>query len=240
MRATIKQCGHRNQNPRQPGEVGNPSRLTVCSCTEKLWRREWDYSALRASPLRGRPSGVIPLRFVHPINHHQAPRISIAIFWRREWDSNPRTPVKMLLEFQSSAFDRSAISPFKHLRELPRNHPALPRSRKGANDTPSGLRRRLLWHIERRWLVEAAIAPFSGRRRRRIQRRDVQGIRGVRRIQPRRNLQGGNAGRPHVRLGVVARAAHVSQVLATRETRQRSHNSDQHEAIPHLFLAFHE
>ena len=31
--------------------------------------------------------------------------------WRREWDSNPRTPVKMLLEFQSSAFDRSAISP---------------------------------------------------------------------------------------------------------------------------------
>jgi hypothetical protein len=32
-------------------------------------------------------------------------------WWRREWDSNPRTPVKMLLEFQSSAFDRSAISP---------------------------------------------------------------------------------------------------------------------------------
>src|SRR5581483_1174148 len=31
--------------------------------------------------------------------------------WRRGWDSNPRTPVKMLLEFQSSAFDRSAISP---------------------------------------------------------------------------------------------------------------------------------
>src|SRR5262245_51639227 len=40
-------------------------------------------------------------------------------FWRREWDSNPRTPVKMLLEFQSSAFDRSAISP-----------------RAGADDTP--------------------------------------------------------------------------------------------------------
>src|SRR3984957_16175806 len=31
--------------------------------------------------------------------------------WRRGWDSNPRTPVKMLLEFQSSAFDRSATSP---------------------------------------------------------------------------------------------------------------------------------
>src|ERR1700729_4064142 len=35
--------------------------------------------------------------------------------WRREWDSNPRTPVKMLLEFQSSAFDRSAISPNQSL-----------------------------------------------------------------------------------------------------------------------------
>src|SRR5579863_1684763 len=31
--------------------------------------------------------------------------------WRRGWDSNPRTPVEMLLEFQSSAFDRSATSP---------------------------------------------------------------------------------------------------------------------------------
>ena len=31
--------------------------------------------------------------------------------WRREWDSNPRIPVKVLLEFQSSAFDHSAISP---------------------------------------------------------------------------------------------------------------------------------
>ena len=31
--------------------------------------------------------------------------------WRRDRDSNPGTPVKMLLEFQSSAFDRSAISP---------------------------------------------------------------------------------------------------------------------------------
>ncbi len=31
--------------------------------------------------------------------------------WRRGWDSNPRNPVKSLLEFQSSAFDRSATSP---------------------------------------------------------------------------------------------------------------------------------
>jgi hypothetical protein len=36
--------------------------------------------------------------------------------WRRGWDSNPRTPVKMLLEFQSSAFDRSATSPFNVLQ----------------------------------------------------------------------------------------------------------------------------
>jgi hypothetical protein len=41
------------------------------------------------------------------------------LIWRREWDSNPRTPVKMLLEFQSSAFDRSAISPINQLRGLP-------------------------------------------------------------------------------------------------------------------------
>ena len=33
-------------------------------------------------------------------------------FWRRDRDSNPGTPVRMLLEFQSSAFDHSAISPF--------------------------------------------------------------------------------------------------------------------------------
>jgi hypothetical protein len=40
--------------------------------------------------------------------------------WRREWDSNPRTPVKMLLEFQSSAFDHSAISPHKLNHRAPR------------------------------------------------------------------------------------------------------------------------
>src|SRR5262249_3347759 len=37
-------------------------------------------------------------------------------------DSNPRTPVEMLLEFQSSAFDHSATSP-SGLREPPA-HPA--------------------------------------------------------------------------------------------------------------------
>ena len=44
------------------------------------------------------------------------------IAWRRGWDSNPRTPVKMLLEFQSSAFDRSATSPINQLRCTPRTN----------------------------------------------------------------------------------------------------------------------
>ena len=38
--------------------------------------------------------------------------------YRRGWDSNPRTPVKMLLEFQSSAFDRSATSPFNATAQI--------------------------------------------------------------------------------------------------------------------------
>src|SRR6516162_10684474 len=47
--------------------------------------------------------------------------------WRRGWDSNPRTPVEMLLEFQSSAFDRSATSPINNLRQQPR--PIIPTPR---------------------------------------------------------------------------------------------------------------
>ena len=43
-----------------------------------------------------------------------------SVRWRRGWDSNPRTPVKMLLEFQSSAFDRSATSPINDLRKTSR------------------------------------------------------------------------------------------------------------------------
>jgi hypothetical protein len=42
---------------------------------------------------------------------HVMSRITAGLGWRRGWDSNPRTPVEMLLEFQSSAFDRSATSP---------------------------------------------------------------------------------------------------------------------------------
>ena len=62
--------------------------------------------------------------------------LGMRVVWRRGWDSNPRTPVKMLLEFQSSAFDRSATSPINGLQPSrlqraandnscrPRAHPA--------------------------------------------------------------------------------------------------------------------
>ena len=57
---------------------------------------------------------------VNTVNTHTLPPSKIEKgpeapfqFWRRGWDSNPRTPVEMLLEFQSSAFDRSATSPVK-------------------------------------------------------------------------------------------------------------------------------
>src|ERR1700733_3407785 len=67
------------------------------------------------------PPGVIPPRrdsryratFKRPI-------ASVDESWRRGWDSNPRIPVKILLEFQSSAFDRSATSPINPLRDLSR------------------------------------------------------------------------------------------------------------------------
>jgi hypothetical protein len=125
------------------------------------------------------------------------------------------------------------------LRRLSRKTSGPSAHRKGANDTPSGLRRCLLWRIERRWLIEARIALLSGRRCRRIQGRDVQGVGRVRRIQPGRNLQGRDARRPHVRLGVVARTGHGSQVLATRETHEGNQDSDQRRTIPHL-VTFHE
>ena len=73
----------------------------------------------------------------HTFSGAQERRGVLMFRWRRGWDSNPRTPVEMLLEFQSSAFDRSATSPIKHLRR--RSQKAAPcgsprRSKKGAND----------------------------------------------------------------------------------------------------------
>ncbi len=43
--------------------VGNGERSKPLNRKQIRWRRAWDYSALRASPLRGRPSGRYP-RFV--------------------------------------------------------------------------------------------------------------------------------------------------------------------------------
>ena len=43
--------------------VGNGERSKPLNRDEIKWRRGWDYSALRASPLRGRPGGRYP-RFV--------------------------------------------------------------------------------------------------------------------------------------------------------------------------------
>jgi hypothetical protein len=46
----------------------------------------------------------------------KGPVRGLLCLWRRGRDSNPGTPVKMLLEFQSSAFDRSATSPETFVR----------------------------------------------------------------------------------------------------------------------------
>src|SRR5271155_1855169 len=53
------------------------------------WRRGGDYSSLRSSPLRGRPSGESPLRRPH-CQLIQADE-NLPPVWRRGWDSNPRT-----------------------------------------------------------------------------------------------------------------------------------------------------
>ena len=71
-----------------------------------------------------------------------APRAAPRRRWRRGWDSNPRTPVKMLLEFQSSAFDRSATSPINCLQRISLNN--LRRSR------PLSKGRRMIMHAARR------------------------------------------------------------------------------------------
>src|SRR5438874_11288596 len=80
------------------------------------------HPSLRSGPtagLRSSPTlslGATELNPSAPREHHA--RLFITI-WRRGWDSNPRTPVEMLLEFQSSALDRSATSPINYLRISP-------------------------------------------------------------------------------------------------------------------------
>jgi len=91
----------------------------------------------------------------------------------------------------------------------------------GANHTPSGLWRRLLWHIEGRRRVQARVLFTPARRLGRVEGRDLQRVRAVRGVQAGRDLQGRDAPGLHVGLGVVAGATQIAQVLATRET----HNS---------------
>src|SRR5438046_1663138 len=90
-----------------------------------------------------RPCGRYP-------THHKGTRRSSAPgrrnagteVWRTEWDSNPRTPVKMLLDFQSSAFDRSAICPTNQavtLTSLSAIEHTAARGGRGADHTRSGL-----------------------------------------------------------------------------------------------------
>src|ERR1700741_3014350 len=121
-----------------------------------------------------------------------------ATTWRRGWDSNPRTPVKMLLEFQSSAFDRSATSPINGLQQTPRNnseaeqgedgrriikhaaglvHPTRARARLEPRSGLRGLR-----HLERRRLVETGLPALARRRRRLVERRQMQCVGGIGRI----------------------------------------------------------
>jgi hypothetical protein len=106
--------------------------------------------------------------------------------WRRGWDSNPRTPVEMLLEFQSSAFDRSATSPINKLRKLRRNSLKTDgRATQGApndkacrcephppNSARSGLRHGArLGYLEGRWLIQARVLRTPRGRRGLIEHR---------------------------------------------------------------------
>ena len=96
-----------------------------------FWRRDRDGTRHIHVPRPAgglRPCKTASCSFVEPWNFQgsqilsftktKKPRKGAFVFWRRDRDSNPGTPVRMLLEFQSSAFDRSAISPNK-ARRLP-------------------------------------------------------------------------------------------------------------------------
>jgi hypothetical protein len=95
--------------------------------------------------------------------------------FRRGWDSNPRTPVKMLLEFQSSAFDRSATSPIKDLRHYPLAIIAMRGPSRGRAMISGGRRRpHRLRRGKARWLIEARIVGLAGRRLGLIERGDLE------------------------------------------------------------------
>ena len=81
--------------------------LTRSAAKSKGWRPAPAPLRHPMSPLPLLPSGPDGVHGLSSRRNRREPPLT----WRREWDSNPRTPVKMLLEFQSSAFDRSAIPP---------------------------------------------------------------------------------------------------------------------------------
>src|SRR3989440_2255840 len=140
------------------------------------------HPSLRSGPtagLRSSPTlspGAAELNPPAPGEHHA--RLFITI-WRRGWDSNPRTPVEMLLEFQSSALDRPATSPINYLR-LPR--------------------RRGLPGLERRRLIQTRLPALARRRRRLVERRYAQRAAGLGGIESGGSLHRRNALRAHVRL----------------------------------------
>src|SRR5437870_13852305 len=128
------------------------------------------HPSLRSGPtagLRSSPTlslGATELNPSAPREHHA--RLFITI-WRRGWDSNPRTPGEMLLEFESSALDRSATSPISNLQGFSRSNlhrlRGLKKGRRmisqalGGRINASGRRRRLA-HLEGRRRVETALA----------------------------------------------------------------------------------
>jgi hypothetical protein len=94
-----------------------------------IWRRDWDsnpgdgfkpaYTISSRALSTAQPSllsliSVFRIFHPHPVPSYPCYLLNFpACYWRRDWDSNPgREFIIPLLDFESSAFDRSAISPF--------------------------------------------------------------------------------------------------------------------------------
>jgi hypothetical protein len=80
-----------------------------CKDFVRLWTGR-DCSEFRASPLRSRHAGRYP-RFGCCRQGLEQTEWNFGQYWRTGWDSNPRTPFRVLLTFQASAFDHSATCP---------------------------------------------------------------------------------------------------------------------------------
>ena len=191
------------------------------------------HPSLRSGPtagLRSSPTlslGATELNPSAPREHHA--RLFITI-WRRGWDSNPRTPVEMLLEFQSSALDRSATSPINNLQWFSRSnlHRLRGLRKRAAHDKPcargphqpSGRRRRLA-HLEGWRRVETGLAPLARRRSGLVERGDAQRAAGLGAIEPGGNLERRHALRVHVRLRRVTGVRPQNVAAATRQQKRR-------------------